>query len=55
MYSKTTMKYCNHCELFPSYISANRDHHSTESILLKLVRDTLMDMDNQMYTPISVM
>ena len=49
---KQLMKYCNQCELFPSYLSAYRDHHSTEAILLKLVNDTLMNMVTQCITPL---
>ena len=33
---KQLRKYCNQCELFPSYVSVYRDHHSTETILLKI-------------------
>ena len=44
------MKYCNQCELFPSYLSVYMDHHSTETILLKFVNDTLMNMDSQCIT-----
>ena len=43
---KQLMKYCNQCELFPSYLSVYRDHHSKKTILLKLVNDMLMNMDN---------
>ena len=43
------MKYCNQCELFPSYLSVCRDHQSTE---LKLVNDMLMNMDSQCITPL---
>ena len=47
---KQLMKCCNQCELFPLYLSAYRDHHSTEIILLKLVNDMLMNMDSQCIT-----
>ena len=49
---KELMKYCNQGELFPSYLSPYRDHHNTETILLKLVNDTLINMDNQCIIPL---
>ena len=50
---KQLMKYCNQCALFPLYLSAYRDHHRTETILLKLVNDMLMNMDSQHITPLA--